>query len=192
MPRAVLAVLLFAAGCPRGGPGAARPDPPAAGGEAGRGAADGGLAGLLAGPLSADEAAAQLTPVEVEAGRAVVIVHCSFPEAWVAAVPLELADGADIDLVRAVVLLGADPNTTTHVPQRERLEPYAAVACAPDGVLRVVPGSWQIVAGRRDRLNTREGRGAAWLDTVEVAAGDRLEYYLGADDLTLDVPVLPR
>ncbi|NMC72398.1 MAG: hypothetical protein GYA57_20380 [Myxococcales bacterium] len=191
MHRAVVALLLLAAGCPRGGPGAARPDPSAADAETG-GAADGALAGLLQGPLSADEAAAQLIQVEVEPGRAVVILHCSFPEAWVAAVPLELADGADVDLVRSVVLLGADPNTTTHVPQRERLEPYAAVACAPEGVLRVAPGSWQIVAGRRDRLNTREGRGAAWLDVVELAAGDRLEYYLGADDLTLDVPVLPR
>jgi len=191
MFRFVLAVVPLVAGCPRGGPGVERPGPPAADGEMG-GAGGEVVAGLFSGPLSADEAAAQLVQVEVEPGRAVVIVHCSFPEAWVAAVPLELADGADVDLVRAVVLLGADPGTTTHVPQRDRIEPYAAVACAPDGVLRVAPGSWQIIAGRRDRLATREGRGAAWIDTVEVAAGDRLEYYLGVDDLTLDVPVLPR
>lgn len=188
MRSTALALVLVVAGCPRTGPGAAVPDPPAA--DAGGGATgDGVLPGLLEGPLSSDEAAAQLMQVEVAPGRAAVILHCSFPEAWVAAVPLELADGADVDLVRSVVVLGADPGTTTHVPQRERFEPYAAVACAPDGVLELAPGSWQLVAGRRDRLRTREGAAAAWLDTVELAAGDRLEYYLGSDDLTLDVPV---
>ncbi|MBN1769678.1 MAG: hypothetical protein JXB32_00335 [Deltaproteobacteria bacterium] len=188
MRSAALALLLVAAGCPRTGPGADEPEPPAADGGTGV-AGDEALAGLLEGPLSADEAAAQLLQVEVDPGRAVVILHCSFPEAWVAAVPLELADGADVDLVRSVVVLGADPDTTTHVPQRDRLEPHAAVACAPDGVLQVAPGSWQLVAGRRDRLRTREGAAAAWLDVVELAAGDRLEFYLGSDDLTLDVPV---
>lgn len=182
------ALLLVVAGCPRQGPGAARPDPPAADAETDA-AGDGSLAGLLEGPLSADEAAARLMQVEVEPGRAVVILHCSFPEAWVAAVPLELADGADVDLVRSVVVLGAEPDTTAHVPQRARIEPYAAVPCAPDGVLQVAPGSWEIIAGRRDRLGTREGVAAAWIDVVELAAGDRLEYYLGTEDLTLDVPV---
>jgi hypothetical protein len=186
--RCVAIVLVLAvAGCPRTGLGTAVPDPSA--GDAGSGVADGALSGLLEGPLSSDEAAAQLMQVEVDPGGAVVILHCSFPEAWVAAVPLEVADAFDVDLVRSVVVLGADPDTTTHVPHRDRLEPYAAVACAPDGVLQLAPGSWQLVAGRRDRLGTREGAAAAWLDTVELAAGDRLEYYLGSEDLTLDVPV---
>jgi hypothetical protein len=187
--RCVVVVLaLLVAGCPRTGARTAGSDPPIADAGA-ETAGDGALPGLLGGPLSSDEAAAQLLQVDVDPGQAVVILHCSFPEAWVAAVPLALADAADVDLVRSVVVLGAEPDTTAFVPQRDRLAPHAAVRCAPDAVLPLAPGAWQLVAGRRDRLNTREGLGAAWLDALEVQAGDRLEYYLGTDDLTLDVPV---
>jgi hypothetical protein len=183
------AIALLAAGCPpRRGPATPEPGADAATTESGAGSASGGVPELLGGPLSSDEAAAQLLAVEADPGEAVVVLHCGFADGWASAVPLSLADEIGDYLVQAVVALGSFQAVAADMPNRGRLAPYAARACSPDLVLRVPPGAYQLVVGRRDRLVAPIGEDAGWLDVVELAAGDRLEYYLGAEDVTLELP----
>ena len=85
------ALALLAAGCPpRRGPATPEPGGDAATTEGGT--VPGGIPDLLGGPLSSDEAAAQLLAVEANPGEAVVVLHCGFGDGWASSVPLSLAD----------------------------------------------------------------------------------------------------
>jgi hypothetical protein len=141
----------------------------------------------LAGPLDSDEAAASLVPVDLAPGEAAIVVHCSAPDGWAAAVPLELVDLPDDELARALLRLGRDPAAAA-AERETRLVPHAARSCSPDGVLRVAPGSYELLVVRGDRLAGPECADNAWIDIVDVAAGDRLEYYLAPEDFGLDLP----
>jgi hypothetical protein len=180
---------MLGTGCPRPrGPAVPTPGEEAATSDAAGGPRPGGLPGLLEGPTDSDQAAAQLLAIEVQPGEAVVVLHCSFADGWASAVPLALADEIGEYLVQAVVALGSFQPIAADMPNRGRLAAYAAQPCSPDLVLHLAPGAYQLVVGRRDRLVAPLGEDAAWLDQAEVSAGDRLEYYVSAENVTLDVP----
>jgi hypothetical protein len=146
-------------------------------------------AGLL-GPTNSDQAAAQLIAVEPNPGQAAIVLHCSFGDGWAAAVPQDVADETGDYLVQAVVALGSFQEVMSRIPDRGRLAAYAARSCSPDLVLQLPPGRYQLVVGRRNLLVAPLAQHAGWMDSVEVAAGDRLELYISADDATLDVPCI--
>lgn len=175
---ALLIATTLAAGCPPAGPPPTTPAPEP----------DPGAADPAAGPLNADEAAARLLPVETDPGQAALVVHCSFLDGWVAAVPEAVAAQADEFLLQDLVRLGADPGTADATEETARLRPHAARSCSPDAVLILPSGDYELLVGRRDRLAGSLARDAGWIEYVHLTAGDRLEYHLSADDVTLEVP----
>ena len=166
----------------------ATPTPGEDAGASGDGAAPTRLPPFVGGPTSSDEAAAQLIQAEADPGEGLIVLHCSFSDGWASAVPLDVADETGDSIVQGVVALGSFQEVMNRIPNRGRLMPYAAKACSPDLVLHLAPGAYQLVVGRRDRLRAPLAEDAAWMDTVDVAEGDRLEFYLGGEDVTLDVP----
>ncbi|MBI5489656.1 MAG: hypothetical protein HY905_20145 [Deltaproteobacteria bacterium] len=185
----VVAVVMFGAACPSTRhPAVPVPEGGDGGSGASAGEASGGMPGLLADPGDSEQAARDLLAVEADPGQAVVVLHCGFADGWASAVPLELADEIGDYLVQAVVALGSFQEIATQLPNRGRLAAYAAQACAPELVLRLAPGAWQLVVGRRTRLVPPLAEDAGWMDTVELSAGDRLDYYVGEEDVTLDLP----
>ncbi len=185
-----LAIPWLAVSCGHAHPG---PATSAAGGEGDAGAgetAPGTVPAELLGPTSSDEAAQRLIAVRANPGEAVVLVHCSFSDGWAAAVPQDLADETGDFIIQAVVALGSFQEVMTRIPDRGRLMQYAAKSCSPDLVLRVPPGRYQIVVGRRSRLVGALAEDAGWMDSVELAEGDRLEFYISPEDVTLDVPCI--
>ncbi|MBI5500134.1 MAG: hypothetical protein HY907_07810 [Deltaproteobacteria bacterium] len=183
----LVTVVMLGSGCPSTRhPVAPAPGDSDAGGTTGTAA--GGMPGLLADPGDSEQAARDLLAVDADPGEAVVVLHCGFADGWASAVPLDLADEIGDYLVQAVVALGSFQEVATQLPNRGRLAAYAAQACAPDLVLKLAPGAWQLVVGRRTRLVAPLAEDAGWMDTVELSAGDRLDYYVGEEDATLDLP----
>ena len=185
----LVGAMIFGFGCPP----SRRPVVPAPEAADVGGGADGGLglgaaSELLGGPTDSEQAARDLVVVQADPGEAVIVLHCGFADGWGAAVPLELADEIGDYLVQAVVAIGSFQEVAAQMPNRGLLAAHAARSCAPDLVLHLPPGDWQLVVGRRSRLVAPLAEDAGWLDTVQLSAGDRLDYYVGEEDATLDLP----
>jgi hypothetical protein len=130
--------------------------------------------------VNSDEAAARLSEVRLREGEGALVVHCAFNAGRAVAVPMDLADASDEHLAHSLIF---PPPPDGAAPRLPDVRP-----CMPEAVLRVPPGSYQVMVLHADRFVPERCAGNAWIDFVEVSAGDRLELYLGLEDLRLDLP----